>query len=184
MIHIKNISGSILLLVVSILSILSFGSYLMMHRGILGSKILANQLANEEAFNIAEEALLIIEDNIISHLSIENFNSTCKNGYCFSGTNKELPQACIITNNTPWKNTRYWQEEESHQLLHITYKDNQVTAKYLIEFMCYMPKNIDDPLTNYSTLADMAMIFRITVLGINNNGSESMVQSIYKRNIL
>ena len=180
----KKFRGSILLVVVSVLLILSFGSYLMAYRSILGSKILANQLDSKEAFSIAEEALLTIEHKVIPYLSVDVFNSSCINGYCFPGVGKDIPQTCIINNKNYWLQAEYWQTEGYHQTLNLDYKNQQVTAKYMIDFLCYMPKNIEGPLADYSQITDMAMIFRITVLGINKNGMESMLQSIYKRDIL
>jgi type IV pilus assembly protein PilX len=182
--QIKKFRGSILLVVVSLLLILSFGSYLMAYRSILASKILANKLDNQEAFSIAEEALLTIEHKVIPYLSVDVFNSSCSNGYCFSGVDKELPQTCIINNKNYWQQAEYWQTEGYHQTLSLNYKNQQVTAKYIIDFLCYIPKNTDGPLADYNKITDMSMVFRITVLGINNNGTESMLQSIYKRDIL
>ena len=186
MISLKKFRGTILILAASVLLILTLGAVLLTYRSMLGSKILANRLDSEEAFSIAEEAFLIIERDIIPHISIDYFNSDCNNGYCFSGENKELTQECITTKRIPsaWEDIKHWQKAEYHQELNFSYKNNQVTAKYIIEFLCYIPKDTDILLVDYNNLTDMAMLFRITVLGINNNGAESMQQSIYKRNIL
>lgn len=164
-------------------------------------KLTASMRDRGVAFEAAEAALAIIEENLandppsqdelFSNCTVGScFNATCNGGLCFDGdyllgyTEFECQVADYADTKQRvefWSDAelKVWKTDSKHKTIQV---DNlKAEVKYITEFLCYVPRDDD---TNFSPDGDPnggAPLFRITALA-EGNGSRASValQSTYK----
>lgn len=165
-------------------------------------KLAASMRDRGVAFEAAEAALAIVEQNladnpparadVLSTCSGANcFNTQCSSGLCFDGDNQDgySEYECQVANNagaaqrvTFWSDPvlDVWNNENRHKEVKV---DSVTTpVKYITEFLCYVAR---DEMTVFSAEPDEsnngAPLFRITVLAQGNGNRASVaLQSTYK----
>ena len=84
----KKAQGSILLVSLVLLSIMTTAGLTAIRLTSLEEKMSGNYLDQQMAFNAAEVALVEVEDLIASSsFDLSDFTADCSQGYCFSGSN-------------------------------------------------------------------------------------------------
>lgn len=147
-------------------------------------KMATNFRNNQSAFIAAEAALKEAElcvKNLSSCSDISNFTAGCNNGLCFTGTDKTSIPSCRAGNNEPWQDGSLWRDN-SRTIAATTLNGTGTSARYIIEFICYVPRTLFGVTPNPTNPADWANLYRITALSaVDNLNSQVMLQSTYKR---
>ncbi len=165
-------------------------------------KLAASMRDRGVAFEAAEAALAIVEQNLADHPPSRSdllstctggncFNNSCNSGLCFDGDNQDgySEFECQVANHagsakrvTFWSDPALdvWNTENRHKEVKV---DSVTTpVKYITEFLCYVAR---DDMTPFSAVPDEsnngAPLFRITVLALGNGNRASVaLQSTYK----
>lgn len=194
--------GAALVVSLVILSVVTLLGVSSMQSSNTELKMAASQRDRGVAFEAAEAALAIIEENLAAsppqRLDLLSnctgnkcFNSTCANGLCFdgdflSGYSEYECQVADYADTSQrvdfWSNKvlSVWTNTARHKTVQI---DNITTpVKYITEFLCYVARDKDTP---FSALEgeknNGAPLFRITVLAEGNGNRASVaLQSTYK----
>lgn len=172
----------VLLLVVTLLGIT------VMNGATLDFKMTNNSQERQQAFNAAEAALSQAEASLIADTAPQPsaYNSTCDKGLCFSGVNAAVPGTCNVIPasgtipNDPWSDTglKVWADGSGKYIQASTISsDIKVSARYIIEFRCYVP-DADTGTVNGNAL------YRITARGYSAAGNaQVMLQSAFRRSL-
>lgn len=190
----KRQSGSVLLISLIMLLILTVIGIASISGVSMTQKMANSQKDYDIAFEMAEAALVEGEAWVDAydpgfkqaHLQTNCtgtncWKANCTNGQCFNGT---FPDAfgTLCELSPPTKDV--W-EEESNWTARAKEYSVAVAAiskpKYLIEFMCYTPKNPAAVATTPPDYGDWVRIYRITALGYGTNpDTRVMLQSTYR----
>lgn len=197
----RNQRGVVLVVALVILAIVTLLGVAVMKGATLDLRMAKNSQERQEAFNAAEAALSqgeahlmtgnFANTNLISGCSGSKcFNANCDNGYCFAGTYGGASQAgCSVVPTSgpgsgvipvdPWGSStlNVWTTSSRNRGITVaTSSAGAVSAKYIIEFRCY----IDGDSGTVATNAGDAL-FRITARGKSAAGnSEVMLQSTFR----
>lgn len=147
-------------------------------------KIASNFRSSQGVFIAAEAALKEAEQCIKTKSScsdIANFNASCTNGLCFGGSDKTSIPSCRTTTSEAWQDGALWRDS-GRTITATTLTGTGTSARYIIEFICYVPRTLFGVVPNPNNPADWARLYRITALAsaVNQN-SQVMLQSTYKR---
>ena len=180
----KQEQGSVLLVSLVLLLIMTVAGLTAIRVSSLGEKISGNYLNHQIAFQAAEIALLEAENQIANTLiNLNNFDADCSDGYCFTGANITDIGSCSPGVATPWQDDVNWSTGSRHHTTTLVIDGVSARAKYIIEFRCYIAKEADGPLPDQTNPGDWAQYFRITTLATGGtNEARVMLQSTYKKN--
>jgi type IV pilus assembly protein PilX len=193
--HINRNSGSVLLVSLIMLLVLTvIGVSTMSNIGV-NEKMAANYRDHNLAFQAAEAALAAGEqrageisgifdgiglDNVTDHFPCADsnsncFTSTCLEGLCFTGTYDAISgggasagicETAILANNL-WESAATWTATGVATSHPVSIQGVYENPKYIIEFMCYVLADPDvvAATTPPSYGNDWAHMFRITAFG-------------------
>lgn len=191
--------GAALIISLIILGIMTIiGVTNIRHSG-LELKVVSGAHERSAAFEAAEYALTIIEQQLTEspfnehrHYSDcageECFNPQCQNGLCFAGAfhpSSNFEHCEVANTQNPrlvdfWRDSELnvWQHTDHHRTL--TVNGIEQPVKYIIEFLCF--NKIGSEINGGgSTNQNLAPLYRITALATGNTGrSEVMLQSTYR----
>ncbi|WP_299733713.1 PilX N-terminal domain-containing pilus assembly protein [uncultured Endozoicomonas sp.] len=177
------VKGSVLLVSLIMLLVITVTGLTAVKMATLEEKMSGNYQDQQMAFFAAEAALKEAEKYIAeSSLSLTGFNQACENGFCFSGVEINDVGGCVPGNSEPWEGDAIWSNSSNHRETIVTVSGISASAKYIIEFRCYIAKESEGPLPDPSDLGDWAMYYRITALATGgSSASRVMLQSSYKK---
>ncbi|WP_172807366.1 pilus assembly PilX family protein [Endozoicomonas ascidiicola] len=136
----------------------------------------------QQAFVAAESILLeaelcVKDETRCSDLPL--FDGNCTNGLCFSGTERNSTVLCESGVTSPWEQGDVWRD--SSRYINATSVGSTVTGRYIVEFMCYVPKNPFGVTPDPTKAAEWSRLYRITALSVmDSDGARVMLQSTYK----
>lgn len=147
-------------------------------------KMATNFHNNQSAFIAAEASLREAEKCVKGQSScsdLTNFTASCANGLCFTGSDKTSIPSCRAGNNPAWEDASLWRDT-SKTIAASTLTGTGTSARYIIEFICYVPRTLFGVTPNPTNPADWSRLYRITTLAsVDNVNSQVMLQSTYKR---
>lgn len=158
------VSGLIILIIITLIALYGTAN------AIMQEKISGGFQDSQIAFQNAETALRIAEDNVNKSLDINSgFNENCDNGLC----NPSL--------STPvWVNI-LWETDKSHtiQLSEGTIKNTIMQPKYIVELLDSVPPSSGESAKKVGEKG-AGLAFRITTVAWGNrSGSKTTLQSIF-----
>lgn len=138
--------------------------------------------SKQTAFFAAETILLEAERCIREDAScsdITQFDNNCTDGLCFNGSNRTDTASCRTGNQRPWEQAAVWTNSSRH--VTATTTPQTVTGSFIIEFLCYVPRNPFGATPNPANSTDWSRLYRITALSsMDDSGARVMLQSTYK----
>lgn len=191
-------SGSILLLSLVMLLILSLVGVASIGNVNLNERMASNYRDHDISFQAAEAALAEGERRAESYsdafsendfqagcTSANCFTSTCKNGFCFNG-NYPVSGSCVLSlpASPLWLEDSTWTTAGRARESQADFPTLPIQPKYIIEFMCYviadtsagLPVAPTPPYTN-----EWAYMYRVTAYAEGaTGGSRTMLQSTNK----
>jgi type IV pilus assembly protein PilX len=190
----KRQEGSVLLISLIMLLILTVVGIASISSVSMTEKMANSQKDYDIAFEMAEAALVEGErwlDNYDAGFSKDHLQTSCSgsncwkadctNGQCFNG--KFPAGAGTYCDVTPpatdvWQVESYWSSKAKTYSVAVSAVER---PKYLLEFLCYTPR---DPLnvgTKPPDYGDWVRIYRVTALGFGTNpDTRVMLQSTYR----
>lgn len=196
MISYKGNNGSVLLVSLVFLLLLTIVGVSAMSMTNLEEKMTGNFRDHDLAFQAAESALLDAEEYVESTFDISKaltnpacsgagcYSSSCTNGLCFNGTfqNSSTPvSSCEAGTAKEWEDSSIWSTSSKTRSV-----SNQVTgtvenARYIIEFRCFVPRDPTNAEPDPAVFAQWSPAFRITALASGaSTDAQVMIQSVYK----
>lgn len=190
----KRQSGSVLLISLIMLLILTVIGIASISGVSMTQKMANSQKDYDLAFEMAEAALVEGEawvDTYDSAFQKEHLQSSCSgtkcwksdcsNGQCFNGT-YPLAFGTLCEVDPPstdvWEVENYWNTKAKEYSVAVAAVSK---PKYLIEFMCYTPKNPAAVATTPPDYGDWVRIYRVTALGYGTSpDTRVMLQSTYR----
>ncbi len=142
----------------------------------------SNFRTRQATFFAAETILLeaehcIRENTACSDVSL--FDNNCTNGLCFNGSDRTSTVSCRSGNQRPWELAAIWTDNTRH--ITATSVSGALAGRYIIEFLCYVPRNPTGVTPSPANPRDWSRIYRITALSVMaNDGARVMLQSTYK----
>jgi len=113
------------------------------------------------------------------------FTSSCANGLCFNGTfpsGTTTPvKDCLVGTTKPWESWALWADSSKTRAA-TGLTGTSATAKYIVEFRCYVLKDPSFNSPDKTVDAQWSLAFRITALGKGGtDDAQSMLQTTYKK---
>lgn len=147
-------------------------------------KMATNFRSSQGVFIAAETALKEAEQCIKTQTvcsEITNYDAGCTGGLCFNGSDKFSIPSCRTATSEAWQDGAIWRDTTQTRVVTML-AGTDTSARYIIEFICYVPRTLFGVTPNPSNPADWARLYRITALAsaVNQN-SQVMLQSTYKR---
>lgn len=196
----KSQKGAALIVSLVILGVVTVLGIVGMQSSNTELKLAASMRDRGIAFEAAEAALVIVEEqlandppnysDLYSDCSGANcFNATCVNGLCFDGEypDGDTELSCIVAADAGsservkfWSDSALdvWNSPSKHKVVNVIGVDAEV--KYITEFLCYVEEDVASPF-NTTNPNDGAPLFRITVMAKGNGNRASVaLQSTYK----
>lgn len=113
------------------------------------------------------------------------FTSTCTSGLCFNGsfpTTGAPAGSCTAGLTNTWEDWDLWSDGSGKYKSATPLTGTSSTAKYIVEFRCFMVKDDTNSDANVNILAEWAYSFRITALAQGGTAdSLVMLQTTYKK---
>lgn len=176
--------GVVLIVALVLLLVVTLLGVAVMSGASLDMKMTNNSQERQQAFNAAEAALSQAEAFLMNtEPAVTAYDSSCTNGLCFFGVSPDVPTSCrvIPTSNVipndPWSDTTLdvWNGTSKNRTATTISADVTVTAKYIIEFRCYVPDA-------ESGTSNGNKFFRITARGYSAAGNaQVMLQSTFRK---
>ena len=178
-----NQNGSALLVSLILLAILTLGGLAAISSSSLEEKVTGNVKDLQTAFRMGEATLLNAEAFLQKNQSnISHFTNNCDQGLCFNGIVSDSVTHCRTNNASPWRNESLWLDNTRTRLFTMSVNNIQLTARYIIEFLCYVPKVPSGPTADVANIHDWAQLFRVTVKANGfGQGTAVMLQTTYKK---
>lgn len=195
-------SGAALIVSLIILAVVTVLGITSMQGSNTELKLAASLRDRGVAFEAAEAALAIVEEQLAvnppSRMDLLSncigngcYNQSCTGGLCFDGDYllSYSEYECQVSNYADtskrvsfWSNKalNVWKDASKHQTLLV---DNVKTkVKYITEFLCYVARDENTPFTELPNENNNgAPLFRVTVLAEGNGARASVaLQSTYK----
>lgn len=195
-------SGAALVVSLIILAVVTILGITSMQGSNTELKMAASMRDRGIAFEAAEAALAILEEQLAidppSRMALLSnctgtgcYNSTCTGGLCFDGDyllsySEYECEVADYANTTKrvnfWSNKtlNVWNDTNKHQTLLVDSVKTKV--KYITEFLCYVARDENTPFTELPNENNNgAPLFRVTVMAKGNGGRASVaLQSTYK----
>lgn len=197
MITMKRSQGSVLIVSLIFLLLLTIVGVSAMNMTNLEEKMTGNFRDHDLAFQTAEAALLDAEAHVEDTFDIDQaltspactgtttcYEATCDGGLCFQGTLADSSNpvgSCTAGTIKEWENNAIWSNAAKTRSV-----DTQVTgtvqnARYIIEFRCFVPRDPTNANPDENVFAQWSPAFRITALASGaSTDAQVMLQSIYK----
>ncbi len=196
-------NGAVLVISLVLLVVMAVLGATAMETGGVQLKMASANKQKQEAFELAEHSLAIIEQQIEdgvyggADLDFQDcadgtatcFDELCAGGLCFDGDytagNDRIEcdrDGDTLTPVAVWEGDTNWDDANKHRTLAVPFAAND--PKYMLEFLCYIERGDgsvfdDDP----ANVNNGSPYFRITVLAASEGGkSEVMLQSTYRLN--
>lgn len=198
----KREAGAALIVSLIILAIVTILGITSMQSSNTELKLTASARDRGVAFEAAEAALAVVEQNLAASppsrssllstcTGADCYNATCEGGRCFGGDNllSYSEYECQVAEYADtsaridyWSDPtlNVWNTAGRYQTVSVDSVNTDV--KYIVEFLCYVPR---DEMTPFSAEdgenENGAPLFRITALAEGNGGRASVaLQSTYK----
>lgn len=195
-------SGAALVVSLIILAVVTILGVTSMQGSNTELKMAASMRDRGIAFEAAEAALAILEEQLAvdppSRMELLSncigagcYSSTCTGGLCFDGDyllsyseyECEVSDYADTTKRVDFwsdKTLNVWNDTNKHQTLLVDSVKTRV--KYITEFLCYVARDENTPFTELPNENNNgAPLFRVTVLAKGNGGRASVaLQSTYK----
>ncbi|UYM15313.1 pilus assembly PilX family protein [Endozoicomonas euniceicola] len=184
MIQSEKEQGSVLLVSLVLLLILTVAGMASIRVTSLEEKMTGNYRNEQLAFHSAEVGVLEAESYVANTLlNSSDFSANCDNGLCFDGTAHAEPGTCSATVSSPWEEQALWSNTGRYRTTTVVLNGVATQAKYIVEFRCYLPREIDGPDADPTVYDNWAEFYRITVLATGGSGdARVMLQTTYKKN--
>lgn len=193
-------SGAVLvvsLVILLVITLLGVGS---LESTTLEMKMAVNNQNRQTAFQAAEAALTVAENDIEFSLGYNDsmtqdctsgdatcFDDSCEGGLCFNGSYSagQNRWECALNNSSPppqkvWRDSTLDVWNTSSKNFTTSISGVAQDAKYIIEFLCFVERG-DGTSFDASNPNNGAPLFRITSLAVSDDGSsEVMLQSTYR----
>lgn len=183
--------GSALILSLIFLLVITVGALSAMKISTIDERMTANYRDRQVMFQTAETALTQVED-VVQNTAFQVdktydscsgsgcYTSNCTSGLCRS-TNFTSSSNCQLRSDTPWKTDANWETASRHGSVTVRVDNVNITAKYLVEFRCFVPKTSGSPLDPVDK-NNGDPLYRITVLAERaSTGAKVMLQSTFKQ---
>jgi len=188
--------GAVLIVSLVILLVISLLGVANMQSSSSDLKMAVSHRDRDVAFAAAEAALVAAEDwlegnkptmaqRYSSCSGDDCFNTSCSSGLCFEGLFQNISNPKTNCNVGPTAGTQriefwsdsaldVWSEPAKHKTVAVDGFDNAV--KYIVEFLCYVPVDDDDPISE----STVEPLYRITAFASGNGDrARVMLQSTY-----
>ncbi|OED40591.1 hypothetical protein ACH42_15990 [Endozoicomonas sp. (ex Bugula neritina AB1)] len=176
-------TGVALIFTMIFLGLMVAGGLVSIQLSSLQQKMASSYRTSQNAFISAEVALKEAEQCVKDEAacsSLSNFVSNCSFGLCFTGSDKNSIPSCRTGSTQSWDNAALW-EDSTRTIEATTLAGTGTSAKYIIEFICYVPKTLHGVTPSPSNPGDWSRLYRITVLAsVDNQSNRVMLQSTYK----
>ncbi|UYM15316.1 pilus assembly PilX family protein [Endozoicomonas euniceicola] len=176
-------NGAALLYTVVFMGLMAFAGLITMQSSMLAQKMSASYRNSQIAEVAAEAALLEAERCILNQTlcsDIARFNNSCTNGLCFTGTSANNIITCRAGNDQPWQDSTLW--GDTTRTIASASASAGTSARYIIEFICYMPRVLTGTEPNPANPVDWSRVYRITALStLDDANTHVMLQSTFKR---
>ena len=147
-------------------------------------KMATNFRNSQDVFIAAEGALNEAEQCVRTQTAcsdIASFSASCTRGLCFTGSDKASIPSCRTGTVESWQDGALWRDT-TRTIAATSLANSDTSARYIIEFLCYVPRTLFGVTPNPTNPADWARLYRVTVLAsATNQNSQVMLQSTYKR---
>lgn len=196
-------AGATLVVSLIILAIVTVLGVASMRSSNLQLKMVASARDRAIALQRGEAALLQIEQQLFTNsYTVRNFTDSCNpneltcfsqactDGLCFFGTFADpLYKAdCSLYSSASgavsqaWQNGGFWDNTDRHDTIGIATTDgNESDVRYIVEFMCFAPRDDNTPQLSEDDLNSGVPLYRVTVRAQGEAGrSEVMMQSTVK----
>lgn len=176
--------GSVLMVSLVLLLILTVAGLTSIRLTSLEEKMTGNFRNEQLAFHSAEVGVLEAENYVANtSFALSSFSSNCSNGLCFDGANSSDVGTCSANPVSPWEDESIWTDSSKHRTTTIALAGISASAKYIVEFRCYIPKESEGPDPDPASATDWAQFYRITVLATGGStDARVMLQTTYKKN--
>lgn len=187
-------TGSVLLISLIMLLVLTVVGVASISGVSMTEKMAQAQKDYDIAFEMAEAALVEgenwLDDYAFSRGDLQSscsgsncWNSTCTNGLCFNGTFPIGTNAVceVIPPTTPvWEVKGNWTARAKSYSVPVAAVE---PPKYMLEFLCYTPKDPSITNTTPPPGSNWSRIYRVTALAFGPNpDTRVMLQSTYRAN--
>lgn len=112
------------------------------------------------------------------------FKASCENGLCFNGTfpvSTTPAKECVVGTAKPWESWALWADNSKTRVA-TTLAGTSTTAKYIVEFRCFILRDSAFNSPDKTVLAQWSLAFRITALATGGtDDSQTMLQTTYKK---
>ncbi|MDD7805549.1 MAG: PilX N-terminal domain-containing pilus assembly protein [Endozoicomonas sp. (ex Botrylloides leachii)] len=175
--------GSTLLVCLILLVMLTIVGLAAIDSSSLEEKVTGNFRDLQTAFRSGEEGLLKAEAFVKdTNLDLARFNSACQKGLCFFGTDAESIANCRAGVSSPWRDQDIWQDAARTQALTMDLNGRLLKALYIVEFRCYLARDIEGPDPDITNVNEWLQFYRITVKAYGNGDNTSvMLQTTYTK---
>lgn len=201
--HKHQQSGATLIVALVILTVITILGVASIRSSNMELKMVASQRDRAVAFQTAEAALKAIERDRLSQIQLYDqvipnrceasegcFTSACDNGLCFAGTYAgDSPLGCSLANEDGvvpqfWRDADIWESKARVRQVRKV-DDTNGTVKYLVEFMCFVPREDLKVVDSEDTTSQMLPLYRVTVRAEGEAGRASvMLQSVFRGSAL
>jgi type IV pilus assembly protein PilX len=199
--NLRNQKGTALIVSLIILAVVTLLGISGMQSSNTELKLAASMRDRGVAFEAAEAALAVVEVNLANDPPSREklysicagagcYNKTCEGGLCFEGKYSLASSEfeCEVVDyfgttrrKTFWDDTalNVWVNTAKHQTVHIDSLKTDV--KYIVEFLCFVPRDKDTTFDSGAGKNNGAPLFRITALAEGNAERAAVaLQSTYK----
>lgn len=204
--HKRKQSGATLIVSLVILTVITIIGVASIRSSNMELKMVASQRDRAVAFQTAESALKAIERDRLSQIQLYDqvipnrcggsegcFNSSCDNGLCFAGTyTGDSPEGCSLANDNDavpqfWRDASIWSNDNKVRIRQVPSVDGSdgATVRYLVEFMCFVPREDLQVVDNEDATVEMLPLYRVTVRAEGEASRASvMLQSVFRGSAL
>lgn len=193
---IKTNRGSVLIVSLVFLLLLTIVGVSAMNMTSLEEKMTGNFRDHDLAFQTAEAALLDAEAYVEDVFAIGQaltspacsgspcYTADCEGGLCFHGAfaNSSTPvSSCDYGTVKEWENSSIWSNGANTRSIDAQIEGTVRNARYIIEFRCFVPRDSTNASPDENIFAQWTPAFRITALASGaSTDAQVMLQSIYK----
>ncbi len=201
--HSKSQQGAILIMSMTILLLMTVVGLASIRSSGIQMKMASNQQVRQKVFLAAENALTLIEQQILLDYSdgfmepdvtdctigeADCYDAGCGGGLCFRGYHGGVGALCdlwpspALTGPVPyWERPNFWDDANAASYLSFPVTDSRVASvKFIKEFMCYVDSDPADPVA-CDAGANCASLVRITALATGEDErTKVMLQSTVK----
>lgn len=196
-------SGATLIVSLVILTVITILGIASIRSSNMELKMVASQRDRAVAFQTAESALKGIERDRISQVKLDDqvipnrcgegeqcFTTDCEYGLCFAGSYDGDEETCSLASDANkveqfWQKANVWEEKARTRNVPKADGSGNTAVKYLVEFMCFVPREDVQVVSDDDTQVEMLPLYRVTVRAEGEAGRASvMLQSVFRGSAL